>query len=381
MFLFERIIGITVFTILFILIFSFISNCKTIKQTKKILIFYVVSLSIIGYFYYPYKTADLYYIYNLINTNLIYKNFQDIIVIFKDTGYSLYYVYYWIFGKIGVVHLLPSVTVMFFYSNVFYILYKSCEKFDLSPKTMSKTLLFFMAGGQFLEVASGIKSMFALSIVALCCYKEFVEKKSFISNAPLYLMAALIHDAALIAVGFRLFYLIFQKENKWIIKFRNILLFIIFALFSIKYGGGIIQGATSKGQGYINGNVYSNIWEYIIAFICDLFMIYSVVLIRKIKKLDLELNDKMNKLLTFVTILLLIDMIFIFEYSIFHRYRTFIMIIIIPIVAILLEKAYKKEYKFLKNYNFFFRVYFFFNMGLSLIRGNLSSLKFFELNG
>ena len=381
MFLLERMIGVIIFTITLLIVSILISKKKNIKSTKNVLIFYVILLFFMGYLYKPYITADLSYITNLINTSLINKSFGDIILTFQNSGYSLYYVYYWLFGMLNNVHLLPAVTSTLFYSSIFYILYKSCKKFDLSPKTMSRTLLFFMAGGQFLEVISGIKSMLAFSIIAFCCYREFIEDKSFFTHLPLYIFAALMHDAALILVGFRLIYLLFQKEKKIFIKILNISLILIFAFFVIKYGSDKVLSATNKGQNYISGSVYSSVWEYIIAILCDLFMIYSVYLINKVNKIEINLKNSINKCVKFIILLLIIDNAFIFEYSLFHRYRTFIMMMMIPIIAILLEKSKNKEYKFLDKYYSKFQLYFFIAMSLSITRGNLSSLKFFEFNG
>lgn len=380
MFLLERMIGICIFFVILIIVSNLISKCLNIKETKKILMLYIFILSVLGYFFCPYKSADLYYIKNLINTNLINKNFRDIFVMFQDLGYQLYYIYYWIFGKLGNTNLLPAVTAMFFYSNIFYILYKSCDKFGLSPKTMSRTLLFFMAGGQFLEVISGIKSMFAFSVVALCCYKEFFENKSFLFNLPLYLFAALMHDAALVAVGIRFVYLIFQKEDRIIYKIGHYIIFGIFLLFTFKYGKEIIISASSKGQHYINAGAYSNIWEYVIAIICDCFMLYSICLVNNVMKNDLNLKEKMSTYVKYVVMVLMIDICFVFEYSIFHRYRSFTMMIIIPIIALLFEKTYRKEYSFLKKYYLIFQIYFMLTMGIALSRGNLASLKFFDLS-
>ena len=379
MFLIERIIGVSIFLLSLIIISHFIGKCSNVIETKKYFIIYLIIIFFMGYFYCQYKTADLDYIKNLINTNLKYKNFYEMIDMVASLRFQIYYFYYWIFGKIGDVNLLPAVTGFWFYANIFYILYKSSTKFNISSKSMSRALLFFMAGGQFLEVISGIKSMLALSIVAVCCFREFVEDKSFILDLPLYLFAALMHDAALIAVGFRLGYLILQKENRTILKARNVAVLLAFAFFAFKYGGEIIAGATSKAQGYISGNVYSNIWEYIIAFFCNLFMIYSMILIKKITKSALNLKKKLHNLTKFIIYLLVFDGIFIFEYSIYQRYRTFIMMLILPIIAILLEKSKNKENPVLSKYYLRFQFFFFFTMGLSLIRGNLSSLKFFEL--
>lgn len=378
MFLIERIIGITTFSIVLFIMANVISKCESIKSTKKILIIYCIILSLMGYLYYPYKSADLAYMYNLINTNLIHKNFKEIVLTFQNTGYSLYYIYYWIFGKIGNIHLLPAITALIFYSNMFSVLYKYCNKFNLSTKTMSRTILFFIGSGQFIEVISGIKSMLAFSILVVCFYNELVENKSFLKNLPLYIIAALMHDVALVTIGIRLVYLIFQKEQNFLIKIGHYIIMFLFLLFSIKYGKDVIMGASSKSQHYINSGAYRNIWEYIIGFMCDMFMIYSIYLIKKIMKKDIKIKEKLYKYVKFTSIILIIDMFFIFEYSIFHRYSIFVTMLNIPVVAILFEKNQNKEYDFLKKYYVKFQLYFFLVMGLSLIRGNLSSLKFFE---
>ena len=132
MFLIERIIGIIVFIFTLFVFSSLISKCKSIKQTKKILIAYIIVLFITGYFYLPYYTADLYYIKNLISSSLVKKDFSEIILMFQNQRYQIYYIYYWIFGKIGNISLLPATTAAIFYSNVFYILYKSSIKYEIS---------------------------------------------------------------------------------------------------------------------------------------------------------------------------------------------------------------------------------------------------------
>ena len=74
MFLLERLFGIFTFSLILFFVVNLISKIQNIKSTKKILFVYLFFLFFMGYFYYPYKTADLYYTYNLINRNLIYKN-------------------------------------------------------------------------------------------------------------------------------------------------------------------------------------------------------------------------------------------------------------------------------------------------------------------
>ena len=109
-------------------------------------------------------------------------------------------------------------------------------------------------------------------------------------------------------------------------------------------------------------------------------MLYSICLVNNVMKNDLNLKKKMSTYVKYVAMVLMIDICFVFEYSIFHRYRSFTMMIIIPIIAILFKKTYRKEYSFLKKYYLIFQIYFMLTMGIALTRGNLASLKFFDLS-
>ena len=92
MFLLERLFGIFTFSVILFIVVNLISKCKSIKSTKKILFVYLFFLFLMGYFYYPYKTADLYYINNLINNSLVYKSFGEIIIRFQNSRYAIYYI-------------------------------------------------------------------------------------------------------------------------------------------------------------------------------------------------------------------------------------------------------------------------------------------------
>ena len=146
MFLFERIFGNAIYSIILVFFTVNISKSKSMKSVKRYMIWFVIALSIMGYFYLPYSTADLYRTKYLITS--IYKNmdFNQIISFVRNNGFRLHHLYYWLFGKMNNLNLLPAITAMLFYSNCFCIIYKSAKKYQYSQKTISLMILFLMVG-------------------------------------------------------------------------------------------------------------------------------------------------------------------------------------------------------------------------------------------
>lgn len=378
MYLKERLIGIIIYLSIFLFIIMLLSKTTSHKRTRNILILYIILMGIMGYYYLPGQTADLYRAQTLIKLHYSTYSFADIFETIKSINFQIYPVYYWIFGKIGNVNLLPSVTGMWCYSNIFYILYDSYKKNQWSNNTLIKCLIFIMAGGQFLEVISGIRSMLAFSIVAVCIYNETYKNKNIIKNAPLYLFAGLMHDAAFVLIGIRIGIMLIQKEKKFISYIKNIIIIFLVALVVLKFGQNTIASILKHGSGYLNGNVYSNTWEYIIATSCNVFMIYSLKVSKSI--LIKNKNEEISKSRKISIIYLLIDIIFIIEYSIYQRFRSFIMFFIIPIIGYNFDFIEKNNGKYFKNYQKFFYLFAIFTILLSLVRGNISNLKFFLFN-
>ena len=220
--------------------------------------------------------------------------------------------------------------------------------------------------------------MLSFSIIALCCYNEFFENKSFMVHIPLYLFASLMHDAALVLTIIRLLFLVFQHEEKKVKRFINVIMLLLVLIFVMIYGKNTILAAFNHGSNYVNDEVYFYVWEYIVAIFCMLFMYYSIIAFFKLKKKGLINDIAICKCGSFVRILLVINTIFYFEYSIFHRYRTFIMIMILPIIGYLMEEYRKSKPNVLKGYYKNFQLFFAVTYCITLIRGNMSGLKFFE---
>ena len=375
MYLKERLIGISIYMFVFFLIIMLLSLTNSKKNARYILILYIFIIGIMGYFYLPSQTADLYRIQTLIKMYYSSYTFSDIFETIQRINFQIYPIYYWIFGKIGNVNLLPAITGVWFYSNVFYILYDSSKRNKWSNKILILLLMFVIAGGQFVEVISGIRSMLAFSIVAVCLYNEIYRKKSIYVNLPFYLFAGLLHEAAFVLIGIRILLMLIQKEKKMFLYIKNILLLIIVIIVVFKFGQNTFNSIISRGSSYLTKNIYSNLWEYIIAISCNLFMIYSLIISKKILKQTP--NEEMIKLRKISLVYLIIDMLFIIEYSIFHSFRSFVMFLIIPIIGFNFNFIEENNGKYFKKYQKVFYLFIVFTIMLTLVRGNVSGLKFF----
>lgn len=375
MYLKERLIGILIYMCVFFLIIMLLSLTNSKKNARYILILYIFIIGIMGYFYLPSQTADLYRTQTLIKMYYSSYTFSDIFETIQRINFQIYPIYYWIFGKIGNVNLLPAITGVWFYSNIFYILYDSSKRNKWSNKILILLLMFVIAGGQFVEVISGIRSMLAFSIVAVCLYNEIYRKKSIYVNLPFYLFAGLLHEAAFVLIGIRILLILIQKEKKMFLYIKNILLLIILIIVVFKFGQNTFNSIISRGISYLTKNIYSNLWEYIIAISCNFFMIYSLIISKKILKQTP--NEEMINLRKISLVYLIIDMLFIMEYSIFHRFRSFVMFLIIPIIGFNFNFIVENNGKYFKKYQKVFYLFIVFTIMLTLVRGNVSGLKFF----
>lgn len=370
MYLIERIIGIATYMIIMLAMVYLIYKSPK-EKLKKLLIIYLIFLFIMAYFYIPATSADL---YRLTNTMKYYASFgiSNLPQLLLNSKAPVYVLYSYIIGKLGIDNLLPAITSLIFYSNIFIIFYKSSKKFNLSNKSTAISLLLFMEMGKFLEVISSVRTMLAFSFIALCCYNEFIEKRSIIKDILFYLIASLIHPAAMVLALIRMVFLLFQKERKILKKLFNFTLLIIISVFTLKYGKEYLDLIFQKADTYLNGDVYSYVWEYLVSWICILFSTYSLLF----RKKELVCNIDLNNLRKFNLFINAVILLFSFEYSIFSRYQAFSNMIFIPIIGVILNNVFSEES--IRNRKYMFMVIMvstllFFIVGL---RGNLSSYKY-----
>lgn len=367
MFVFERLFAVAIYTIS-LLIVVFLIEQKVFKP-KKILIGYIILLSVFAFYYEPYITADLYRIREIIKSFSSY-NFIDFTKTFlKENPTPVSYILYWLVGKSGDVRILPAIATIVTYSSIFYIVIKYSQLNNISPKNIAVTVLFIMSTGSYMIVISNIRTMLALSLIIFCFFRETVLKKFSLLNILIYAIASLTHSLALVLVVIRFFVFIMGSSIKMRLKFFIFLLSAIVFLYVLLYQFWLIDSIIDKALGYITGDKYSYIWDYITSFIALIIMTFTLKIYHKSK------CGKLKEVYNYIIICIVVAILLIFEFSIFSRLIVcFVPILLIPILLNVLSNnvitAKQRNILFLLCILMLFVV---------CSRGSLSSLKFFVL--
>lgn len=375
MYLIPRVIGVSTYAILLILMYWLVSMSSQ-RKLGKLLFIYTLMLSLMAYKFIPPTGNDL---YRLFITMHFYAS-QDFIQILNtmiQSSTPTGVLYFYIIGQFHMDGLLPAVTAFIFYNNVFYILNKFAIRYSISSRNTALALLFFMSTGSFAEVISGIRTMLGLSIVAVCCYREFVEHKSILLDVVWYVVAAFMHPAVLAAVIIRWFFLPIQTEKGAQKKIQLLVLFIFLSVVICKYGNSFIIAMSKKAIAYSSSeNAYSYFWEYVIGGI-DFLMISKIEFLKNNFKTKLHNMGETYDLWKFSCIISTIVLASLFvEYNTFHRFVIFNSILCTPILMSLLNtKMQQSRYIYnTKNLVFVTSILMLF---IACTRGNLCSLKFF----
>lgn len=381
MFLTERIISLLLYALALFAAYQLMGRVVK-KQYKIILIVYLCILALFAFNYKPYVTADLYRLREYIEY-WIHKDWGDVVKYALKSTTPAWVLYSYIVSKLGNTNWLQTITCLWCFGNVFYIIEHEIERHNIEGKYRSELLFYVMSVGAFyLQAISGIRSMLGISIVAFCLYRETVDKKSVLSHLPLWLFAALIHTSTMILVISRFLFLLVQSRG----ALKKVLMSVVvlfLAIFSYKYLGNYISSSFKYGQGYLNNSKeYTYIWEIIIGLVEIFETLYVLI---EYRKKVLDVSGKVDEagtwnLYLFTLIWTVISILSLpFSYAVFRRYTMLCTVTSIPLVSFLLSTTEKIAYDERKTFRVLFGLSFLI-FALSGVRGDLCGYKFFVLN-
>lgn len=375
MFLFERTTSLLVYTFALFITYQFIAKVAR-KQYKVVLFAYLIILAIFAFNYKPYITADLYRLREYIEY-WIHKDLSGVLRYALKSSTPSWVLYSYVLSKFGNINWIQTITCVWCFGNVFYIIDHEIERFELQGSFRSGLLFYVMAVGAFyLQTISGIRSMLGISIVAFCLYKETVENKSVVWHLPLWLFAALLHTSTMVLVISRFLFLLVQSQG----TAKKLVMGIVVlagAAFSFRYLGDFISGSFEYGRGYItNSKEYTYFWEQIIGIFETIETIYVLREYRRnILRTPERAEPGKRPLYLFTLLWTVISVIALpFSYAIFRRYTMLCTITSIPLVVQLFRTDQAKKYR---GVLFCFSLVIF---ALSGVRGDLCGYKFFVLN-
>lgn len=379
MFLTERIVSLLTYAVVLMVTYFLIGRVAR-KQYKVVLLVYVLILALFAFNYKPYITADLYRLREYVEY-WIHKDWTGVVKYALKSTTPSWVLYSYIISKLGNNNWLQTITCLWCFGNVFYIISHEIEQHGIEGKYRSELLFYIMAVGAFyLQTISGIRSMLGISIVAFCLYREIVEKKSIVSHLPLWLFAALIHTSTMVLVISRFLFLLVQSRGITKKILMSAVVFVL-AIFSLKYLGGYISGSFESGQNYLNNTKeYTYIWEIVIGLIETFETLYVLNKYRtKTVESDSEVEEYgLKNLYLFTLIWTVVSVISLpFSYTIFRRYTMLCTVTSIPLVAFLLGTDVNELER--KRTRCILFALSFLIFALSGVRGDLCGYKFFVI--
>lgn len=386
MYLFARLFAISCYVITVIITMWLILHTKT-SRLKYVFHLCTALLTIMAFFYVPVPGADAYRLIPLMRmfSPLSWDKFFPYLLGASTPTWTLYYYF---IGKIGIDGFLTAITAFIFYSQVFFIIRRTQEIYNISSKNTAIAYFFFMSIGAYIEVISGIRSMLALSTIVYCFFREKTEKKSILRFIPLYIFAGLFHSVGIVMILLRLMVFIFDNlltQNDNTKKYRKIggVLFSIFIVICVSfilrssYSSEMIEKAGDYFLAAKAGIGFSYFGEYLIGFLSLFVILPNEIAIPKEK--EYQLNESIFSIRRYSIMISILVIICFFEYNTFHRFISINSLLATPLIMYNLQQnsINGMNKKLLINQNFVFLISCLL-LGLACSRGNLCSLRFWS---
>ena len=375
MFLFERIVGVATYSIIMIIACNGIGVSKE-RRSKYALIAYACMIGFLGLIYVPYETADLSRLLQYMHS-WAYMDFETMIEACRNTTSPVYLLYFWIVGQFHIDGLLPAITAFLGYSLIFSCIWDYSQRNNCSNKQLALVVAFLMSTTLFMGFISGIRNSLATSLVFYAWYSEMYRNRSVLLVAPIYVIAALLHPAAIILIAYRLVLYFFQSESPMYKRLFNGFFGIVILVAFLIYGDPYMSVIAEKGSSYLSGIHYSYVWEQLISAVE--VIVVGVAVKRAYRVLKTSPVDK-SLLIMLISLLVLMVAAFFINYTIFIRFSQFLLLWgLLPIIRVLKEEESLPKSK--KKFSQMFVVVTILLLVLSCSRGSLCSYKFFEIMG
>jgi len=380
MFLAERLFGASLYVCLLLIVCYIIFRAR-FKYTRPVLLAYLACISAMAFFYVPYITADLYRITQYMNQYAMMP-VSDVWAALAETNTPVTFLYLRIIGLTGIEGLLAGVTTFIVFWNVFYIIRDYAKRLQ-QPKAVALALFALMSTGFYMQTVGGIRNMLAFSILARCFYDEICNQKKVVRNIAWYIIACLIHPAAIAAVALRLVALLYAKISTGGVKSLLVAISSLsLASILVMYLGGetYINNAIIKLEGYTTEIEYNYLWDNIITAL-------TIILIGTHYKLYSYYHKKpgvehLKWLISFSLLVMMFSLVFFFEHATFVRFTQLNLIIMLPVIMSNIDMVMSRAQVPTPNVAILHRIVLYIPVLILVIsasRGALSSLKFFVL--
>lgn len=378
MFIFERLISLGFFFLAILIACYLMSRIKG-KQYRVILALYLLVLTGFAWCYEPYITADLYRLRQYVEAwiNLSFEGAFDYAC---HTTTPSWILFSYFTNQIGNQNWMQSIACLWCYGNIFIVLSKVIDRFDLKRTDRGCLLFYIMSVGTlYLQTISGIRTMLGFSIVFLCVYREYFEGKSAIWDLPFYIIAGLFHPAVLVLVGLRFIGLALERKSG-IKRILNILFSVIVVEIGLYYAYDYLLVANDKAVDYMTNDAeYTYMWEYLIGcieIVQILFLCYwwkkGTPSLCNGENWSIHSYVVMNALFTLGCICFMP-----LSYAIFRRFTIFATMLSLPILGAFLQRCAIERKRGVLWARWAINLMSLIIMFISFARGDLCGYKFF----
>lgn len=369
-FLIERLVGVSAYSLLLVLFYYLIKQDNN-GNTSKYLKLYIAFLCAMAFFYIPGTSADLFRWRLIINNweHYSYSDFFNSVLIKSETPAS--YLLMFLTAKTHIDGLLPMICAFVFYANAFHVLQLVSKEKNYDQRLIAIVLLFLMSPGMFLEVISDIRCFVAFSIICSCFCSETLQNRSIAKSVVPYIIACLMHTSAAALLAIRLLLFAFTNARSRKTRLLDIVLSVFLIVTSVYFGYFYLDATYNKATNYLQNDTYYYSWEYIIGVVGIILTVIILFYSRHIRK-----HSQYSQIWVFVSILTVFELVFIWSYSIFHRFIVASTIVSMPLLPIAIERMINdRKYNTVKV----FKILCVIVLIISCSRGNLSGYKFFVL--
>lgn len=220
----------------------------------------VLNLALIGYYYIPRPSNDLYR--HFLRMDILGS--LPISDVLTSQPLIIQSLWFYLVSITGNYSLLPLSAVIL----TFYLVLKPVVKFGTEEKISQKLVLSFLViiivWMHLIWPISGVRNSVAMAFFFYGLYQEFINKEKRRKSYFYYLIAALIHYSALILIALRISIILFRRSTKWLFA-GLLLLWSLFADSIIKMLNKVdleyFSEIANKGNSYA-GYGFSNFSDF-----------------------------------------------------------------------------------------------------------------------
>ncbi len=375
-FLVARIIGVGSYFII-LLIFTFSFYQIKAEYRKVLLLVYLIILTVVAFMHIPPSGSDLFRLREIMHIYGNIDSLPEMLLKMSENAAPLTIPYYKLLDSLGSDRYLTAVTVFIVYANFFYAVYKATLKYAISIQGFAFIIFWSMSTAVYGATIDNIRTTLAISFITVAVCREFIEKKSFMSCTPFYLIAMLTHIFSFGAVILRIIYFAFEKSANSNKRNQKLLLLFVIVLAAMAFSQNsvILTIFIEKVNGYIySESPYFYIWEVVVGVIEALIIVYFLYFAYKNRLFFKQEYNLINYLIILFSATVAGCVLLVLSYTFFYRMSLLVCMIAPPLAVAIISRSeiMNKEL----NYNLLY-ILSASMLFVSMLRGSLCSLKFF----